>query len=342
MNTGIQYTTEWEYTRVLGGISSVETCRLVKSLNGNMTTFYTNAEAANLTTAQYQDAFNNTLTYMASKGWTEFPSFDESCRTNIAECPIIPPNKYTVLPMAFVCQDSMLAVLPTRLTGVKLASTFQYLIDGVPSGNVRLVKSLIATSLSATFYPDSEISQLGEGIMYGETYSEALNRTMQYMVGLGWLATPDINACQVYDIVACPVKKAAKIIDIVNIDAEVEDYIFTSNQVSSIKLTAGVNSNSGQTRISAELTTGMAVLTNVIYESNTTNIITFRIDGITDDSLNITMNYDYGGFEDVEREADENGVTFKLNISSEDIEKMILTNNGVKTLNLSVLFEMIR
>jgi hypothetical protein len=328
MNTGIQYTTEWIFIKTTNGEQHTETCRLVKALNGNMTTFYTNEDAQYLTTAEYEAAFTNTLAYMESLGWDSLPLFDDSCKTNINDCPIIPPSKYAVLPIAFVCQDSGLAILPPRLTGWKFASTFQYLINGTASGNVRLVKTF--NNGSATFYTDAEISSLGEGVIYMEPYKDALNRTMQYMAYLGWLASPDINVCDVEDRAACPIRKGT-LIDVVNFELAFD----TEEEVFPVVLTADINGNSGQTQVTGDTKSGMVVLSSVDVNSAGDNqiVLTTSTESAFDFGVRINISYS-----SMETDRDENTVTYTFQVGGNDIEKMIITNNGVKTLNLDVEF----
>jgi hypothetical protein len=332
--TGIQYTTEWTFTRATGGVADIERCRLVKQLNGNMTVFYTNEEVANMDTDQYQTAFINTLTYMASRGWNVFPTFEDSCKTNIKDCPIIPPSKYAVLPIAFVCQDSGLAIMPPMRTGIKMASTFQYLINGTASGNLRLVKTFNGST--ATYFTDTEISMLGDGgLIHPVKYSDALNKTMQYMAYLGWLATPDINACMLTDITACPMKKVTNRIDVVNLDVSIHPYAFTSD--APVMVTAEINGNSGQTQVAQENNTGMVVLTNVDLKLENNEIeFTFNPGIYVLNDLN--MNIEYG---EIEQEWDEDVLTVKIPVLASDISRMIITNNGVRTLNLEIEFQAI-
>jgi hypothetical protein len=341
INTGIQYTTEWTYVRIVNGEQTTETCRLVKSLNGNMTTFYTNAEAANLTTANYQTAFGNTVAYMSSMGWDKLPTFEESCKTNIEACPIIPPSKYTVVPIEFVCQDSGLAILPPRLTGWKFASVFQYRINGVPSGTTRLVKTFNATGYNpntnngVTFYTDAEISMLSASddivdIIHPTPYKDALNLTEQYITFIGWIATPDINVCRLTDTTSCPTGRRGILIDATNFGISVDGQVI--EYLGNISAGAYLNGTGDKMSFTEDVLSGNITLADIEVNMDVLNIMEIAV---SNTSIGIVTSLDEDA-ESVDTEYTDSGVKKTLKLTGNTINDYIIVNNGVKSLNVSV------
>jgi hypothetical protein len=340
MNTGIQYTTEWTFTRTVNNIEMTETCRLVKQLNGNNTLFYTNEEAMKLSISQYQQAFDNTIAYMQGLGWDELPVFDSSCKTNITDCPIVPPAKVTVVPVSFVCQESglALAIYPPRssgLTGWKFASVFQYKVNGQASGTTRLVKSF--NGGNTTFYSDSEISMLASSdrldAVHLVTYSHAFNLTLQYMTYLGWIATPDINVCRLVDMFSCPVGITGIVINALNFDLSINGshipYIGGN-----VLVTASLNGAGGQRELTEDSPSGYITLSDVAAKMDALNSIVIEANKSVN-SIDITTMLD----EDAEEAITEDtvkGIKKTLKLTGDTIDKYIIVNNGVKSLNVGV------
>jgi hypothetical protein len=339
--TGIQYTTEWTLVKTTNGEQTKETCRLVKSLNGNMTVFYTNTEVANLTTAEYQTAFDNTLAYMSSMGWDKLPLFDESCKTNIDACPIIPPSKYAVVPISFVCQDSGLAILPPRLTGWKFASIFQYRINGVPSGTTRLVKTFNVsgynpvTGNGVTFYTDAEISMLSASddivdVIHPIPYKQALNLTEQYITFIGWIATPDINACRLADTVSCPTGRRGILIDATNFGIDVDSQVI--EYLGAISVGVSLNGISDKMGFTEEVLSGNITLADIEVNMDALNVMEIVVNNV---NAGVTTSLDADA-ESIDTEYTDSGVKKTLKLTGDTINEYIIVNNRVKSLNVSV------
>lgn len=92
-NTGWQYTVEWGYQLA---DEVLETCRLVKPAGDS---FYSNAEAALLSTVEYRRAFDDTVRYMRDKlRWKAFPIPEECCVDNPEACPLNDGEYLTIPP----------------------------------------------------------------------------------------------------------------------------------------------------------------------------------------------------------------------------------------------------
>jgi hypothetical protein len=85
-NTGRQLCYKWSYKED-GQV--IDTCQLIKSMNGTTPVFYTEQEVKLLTDAQYTAAFNVTKNYMQNTlGWTVLPTISEANKQNLTACPI--------------------------------------------------------------------------------------------------------------------------------------------------------------------------------------------------------------------------------------------------------------